>query len=143
MIFQLRIIQRAITDLQRYLTHKIAETRRLQEALAAVSGNFNHRQLALLQHAIKNPHAQYTVSSHAGSHNVVPQTARMDLHGLERRGLLHKVALKRAHAWIPAADLMDLLEPVQGSVGRHRLTRSGDRGATSTPLTPARAAYGT
>jgi Fic family protein len=136
-IFQLRIIQRAVTDLQRYLTHKVAETRRLQEALAAVSGKFNHRQLALLQHAIKNPRAQYTVNSHAGSHNVVPQTARMDLQGLERQGLLHKVALKRGHAWLPAADLMDLLEPAQGSVGRHRLTRSRGGGATTTPIPPA------
>jgi Fic family protein len=120
-IYQLRIIQRAIKDLQKYLMHKVAETRRLQESLAAVSGGFNHRQLALLQHAIKNPHAEYTVVSHAGSHNVVPQTARMDLQGLERQGLLVKDARKRGHVWRPASDLMDLLEPDQRPIGRHRL----------------------
>jgi Fic family protein len=119
-IHHLRIIQRAITDLQEYLTHKMAETRRLQESLAALSRNFNHRQLAVLQHAIKNPHAQYTVASHAGSHNVVSQTARMDLQGLEQQGLLTKIELKRGHAWRPAADLADLLEPAPGSTGRHR-----------------------
>jgi Fic family protein len=123
-LYHLRIIQRAITDLQAYLAHKVAETRHVQEALAAQSRNFNHRQLALLQHAIKNPHAQYTVVSHARSHNVVAQTARTDLQGLERQGLLQKVALKRGHAWEPAPDLMDLLEPPSGLTGRHRRARA-------------------
>jgi len=123
-LYHLRIIQRAIIDLQKYLAHKVAETRRVQEALAVQSRNFNHRQLAVLQHAINNPHAQYTVGSHARSHNVVPQTARMDLQGLERQGFLTKVTLKRGHAWEPAPDLMDLLEPVPGSIGRHRRLRS-------------------
>jgi Fic family protein len=120
-IHQLQIIQRAISDLQKYLAQKVAETRRLRESLAALSQNYNHRQLALLQHAIKNPHARYTVASHAGSHNVVAQTARMDLQELERQGLLIRLALKRGYAWTPAADLTDLLEPAVGSAGRHRL----------------------
>jgi Fic family protein len=119
-IFQLRIIQRAITDLQQYLAGKAADTKRLQESLMALSRQFNHRQLALLQHAIKNPHAQYTVVSHAGSHNIVAQTARIDLQRLEQQGLLTRSALKRGHAWIPSADLAEMLEPAHGSVGRHR-----------------------
>ncbi len=131
-IHQLRIIERAIRDLQEYLAHRVAETRRLQESLAALSRRFNHRQLALLQHATKNPHAQYTVASHAGSHNVVPQTARVDLQGLEQQGLLTRVALKRGHAWRPAADLTDLLEPPAGKAGRHRLVRPRSR----SPRTP-------
>lgn len=122
-IFELQIIQRAITDLQKYLMHKVAETRRVQEGLEALSRHFNHRQLALLQHAVKNPHAQYTVVSHARSHNVAAQTARVDLHGLEQQGLLTKVSLKRGYAWQPATDLADLLEPTRGNSGRHRRTR--------------------
>jgi Fic family protein len=128
-LYQLRIIQRAITDLQEYLANKVADTRRVEEVLIAQSRNFNHRQLALLQHAIRNPHAQYTVVSHARSHNVVSQTARTDLQGLERQGLLTRVALKRGHAWEPAPDLMDQLEPAPDSIGRHRrpgrLARTG------------------
>ena len=119
-IFQLRIIQRAIADLQQYLAGKAAETKRLQESLMALSRQFNHRQLALLQHAIKDPHAQYTVVSHAGSHNIVAQTARIDLQGLEQQGLLTRSALKRGHAWIPSSDLAEMLEPAHGSAGRHR-----------------------
>jgi Fic family protein len=121
LIHHLQIIQRAIHDLQEYLGQKVAETKRLQESVAALSRDFNYRQLALLQHAIKNPHARYTVASHARSHDVVTQTARMDLQSLERQGLLTMVATSRSHAWEPAPDLMDLLEPAD--TGRHRRPR--------------------
>jgi Fic family protein len=133
-IYQLQIIQRAISDLQKYLAQKVAETRRLRESLASLSQSYNHRQLALLQHAIKNPHARYTVASHAGSHNIVAQTARMDLQELERQGLLIKVALKRGHAWSPAEDLADLLEPAPGAVGRHRIARRRSRAAQASAI---------
>ena len=64
-LYQLGIIQRAITDLHEYLDRKVAEMRRLRNALAAMSRQFNHRQLALLEHAIrgkkkkKNPPPRY------------------------------------------------------------------------------------
>lgn len=104
-LYQLGVIQRAITDLHDYLSRKLAETQRLRRALSAMSPRFNHRQIALLEHAIKNPNAQYTVASHGRSHNVVAQTARTDLHALEREGLLARTSAARGHAWIPAADL--------------------------------------
>ena len=104
-LYQLGIIQRAIADLHEYLGRKVTETRHLQEALVALAGQLNHRQVALLEHAIKNPGARYTVVSHGGSHAVVAQTARTDLQGLEREGFLIRIASKRGYAWIPAEDL--------------------------------------
>jgi Fic family protein len=104
-LYQLGIIQRAIKDLHDYLTRKVAETQQLRKALMAMSRKFNYRQMALLEHAIKNPAAQYTVASHGRSHSVVPQTARMDLHALEREGLLLRTSSARSHAWAPATDL--------------------------------------
>ncbi len=104
-LYQLGIVERAIKDLHDYLGRKVAETQRLRKALKAMSRNFNYRQLALLEHAVKNPSAQYTVSSHSRSHNVVAQTARTDLHALELRGLLVRTTAARSHAWGPAADL--------------------------------------
>lgn len=131
-IYQLGIIQRAITDLQTYLARKVAESKRIQESLALLAGHFNYRQVALLGHAINNPHAQYTVQSHSRSHNVVPQTARMDLQQLERQGLLTRTTLKRGYAWTPAGDLHELLDPTPDSVGRHR--RRVRRKPTPRPL---------
>ncbi len=120
-IYQLGIIQRAITDLQSYLERKVAETKRIQESLTLLYRHFNYRQVALLGHAINNPHTQYTVQSHSRSHNVVAQTARTDLQELERSGLLNKIALKRGYAWTPVSGLRELLDPARGSVGRHRM----------------------
>jgi Fic family protein len=104
-LYQLDVIQRAITDLHDYLGRKLADTQQLRTALMAMAPRFNHRQMAVLEHAIKNPGAQYTVSSHGRSHNVVAQTARTDLQALEQEGLLARTSSARGHAWTPAADL--------------------------------------
>lgn len=127
-IYHLKIIMRAVADLQKYLTQKVADARRIQESLVAASRKFNLRQVALLQHAIKEPYAQFTVASHARSHNIVPQTARVDLQDLERQGLLVKIAQGRGHAWVPADDLPDLLQPASANVGRHRARRRASPG---------------
>lgn len=107
--FQLEILRRAITELHDYIQRKASETERLRRAIEGRVGEFNHRQLAVLQHAIRHPTARYTVTSHASSHNVVLQTARTDLRNLEDRGLVVKVAQGRGHAWTPVENLSDLL----------------------------------
>ena len=104
-LYQLSVIQRAIVDLHDYLGRKVAEAQQLRKKLTAMSRKFNYRQMALLEHAIKNPGAQYTVTSHGRSHNVVAQTARTDLRALEQEGLLIKTSSGRGHAWAPAIDL--------------------------------------
>ncbi len=104
-LYHLRITQRAITDLHDYLARKVAEGQQLREVLKAVSDRFNLRQLALLENAVKNPAARYTVASHGRSHGVVPQTARTDLRGLEQQGLLVRTSSGRGYAWAPAPDL--------------------------------------
>lgn len=123
LIYQLGIIQRAITDLQTYVEHKAADSRRIQDSLALLSRHLNYRQIALLGNATKNAHARYTVQSHSRSHNVVQQTARTDLQGLESQGFLIREAGRRGYAWIPAPDLPELLDPAQKSVGRHQRRR--------------------
>lgn len=132
LIFQLGIIQRAITDLHAYVDRKVAESKRIQEALTLLSSHLNYRQIALLGNAIKNPHARYTVQSHSRSHNVVTQTARTDLQDLESKGFLVKETERRGYVWTPAHKLSELLDPAQRSVGRHRrLTRRTRRSSPS------------
>jgi Fic family protein len=109
-LFQLKIMQRAITDLHEYLSRKVAEDQRLRETLRLISGTFNHRQLALLENALKNPSASYTVASHGRSHGIVAQTARTDLGALEKRGFLVKTTSGRGHAWEPVPELGYLLD---------------------------------
>ena len=111
-LYQLKIIQRAIDDLHDYLARKVAEDQMLRNTLRSMSGTFNHRQLALLENALKNPAARYTVASHGRSHGIVTQTARTDLRGLEQLGFLTRTSVGRGHAWEPAPDLARLLDRV-------------------------------
>jgi Fic family protein len=110
MLYQLKIIQRAITDLHDYLARKVAEDQRMREALRSMSGTFNHRQLALLENALKNPTARYTVVSHGRSHGIVAETARTDLRTLEQRGFLVRTTSGRGYAWEPVSGLDELLD---------------------------------
>lgn len=120
LVYQLAIIQRAMTDLQDYVERKVAESRRVQESLTSLSRHLNYRQIALLGNAVKNPSARFTVQSHSRSHNVVQQTARTDLQGLESQGFLVREPDKRGYAWLPADELSELLDPAHSSTGRHR-----------------------
>ena len=52
---------------------------------------FNHRQIALVRHALKHPGHRYTIASHRRSHNVVYQTARSDLLDLAKRKVRHHI----------------------------------------------------
>jgi len=110
LVYQLEVLQRAIADLNRYLDRKLGELRDMQRLLAAMPGEFNHRQLALLHHAVRNPGAAYTVVSHGTSHDVVRETARQDLMSLQARALLQKRRVGKAFVWTPAADLRRRLE---------------------------------
>ena len=104
-LYQLEIIQRAIADLHEYLGRKATEAQHLRKILKSMSRQFNYRQMALLEHALKNGGALYSVASHSRSHNVVAQTARTDLQALEQQGLLVRNIQARSHSWSPAADL--------------------------------------
>ena len=109
-IHQLEVIREAINDLHAYLKHR---SQRLQEASALIGNSplqkvLNHRQLALLQHALRRPGAEYTVKSHQGSHGVTYQTARTDLLKLsDGLHLLHKVKVGKKDAFIAPLDLAE------------------------------------
>lgn len=121
-VYQLRVIERAIAELHIYLAKKSQELREAQERIRALPGEFNYRQLALLEHAIKNPNAMgYSAKSHARSHNVTTETARSDLAALEHRGYLVQRKIGRRFIWLPAPDLPDLLPAPRDS---QRLTPS-------------------
>jgi Fic family protein len=108
-LYQLQVIQRAIKDLHTYLNRKVQEVREFQRSVATMPGEFNHRQIALLQNALRRADAYYTVQSHGNSHGIVRQTARQDLLDLERRGLLDRQIVGRKFVWRPAADLLERL----------------------------------
>lgn len=100
----LKVVRRAIADLQKYLQRKISEVRETESLLKRAT-QFNHRQLALLSHALRHPGMRYTIESHRRSHNVVYDTARTDLLGLEEYDLLKKTKRGRSYEFSAPSNL--------------------------------------
>lgn len=87
LVYQLEVMLRGIERLDEYLKRKISQVRKVEQSLRDAS-RFNHRQLALLGHALRHPGADYTIRSHQRSHDVAYATARADLLALAEARLL-------------------------------------------------------
>ena len=110
LVHQLKVIMSSIADLEEYLNRKIEQVHALENKLKN-AGQFNHRQLALLSHAIRGNSDGYTFRSHQTSHNIVRATARADLLSLEEHGLLFRGG-KRSGAIVfyPAEDIDERID---------------------------------
>ncbi|MGE0484392.1 MAG: Fic family protein [Gammaproteobacteria bacterium] len=86
---QIEVIGRAVDDLDAYIRGKVEQVEAVERILKRAN-DLNHRQIALLAHAIRHPRATYTVQSHRTSHAVVYATARADLLKLAELGLLEQ-----------------------------------------------------
>jgi Fic family protein len=79
-IHQADVIRESIANLHAYIDRKTQEVRESEGMLRG--GNYNHRQLALISHALRHPGAVYTVAGHQESHLTANETARKDILGL-------------------------------------------------------------
>ncbi|MGF1634468.1 MAG: Fic family protein [Phycisphaerae bacterium] len=104
LVYHLKVICQAIDELVLVLRQK---TKRLQDVEARLRGadGLNHRQVAILGHALRHAGAMYTAVSHQRSHNVTNQTARQDLLDLAARGLLDKRKRGRQFVFFPSPRL--------------------------------------
>ena len=113
LLHQLSTIRKSIVALHEYLARKTSEQKETEKLLSGspkLRTRFNHRQVALLTHALKNQGEGYRVDAHQRSHNVVYQTARNDLLDLESLGLLERQKQGNAYLFFAPDDLRDRLE---------------------------------
>lgn len=103
-VYHLDIIRRGIEAFYEYVERKTKRLRAIEDHLRGMVV-LNHRQRALIAHAVRNPRERYTIKSHQISHNVVYQTARTDLLDLERRGLLSSRKIGKTWHFTPVSDL--------------------------------------
>lgn len=103
-IQQLDVLEQAVDELTDYVERKSRVQHVLRRQLAG-RGDLNHRQLALLDHALRNPDALYTHASHANSHKKSIITARSDLLELVARGWLTKSRDGKRDVYQPVAGL--------------------------------------
>jgi Fic family protein len=104
LIAQTQVIRRAILELHAYIERKKEETHHAELRMRALD-LFNHRQVAIIRHALKHPGQRYTFTSHQQSHNIVYQTARTDLLELGEKGVLEQRKKSRQIFFIAPADL--------------------------------------
>jgi len=112
-IHQLQVIQRAIEQLHAYLARKTQELKSAVQLLekTKLEGVLNHRQLALLENALKEPNAIYRIREHQNVHRIAYQTARTDLLMMsDELNLLHKVKDGKTFIFLSPPDLRQRLE---------------------------------
>ena len=107
-IYQLKVIERAIDSLRKYLARKTTEIAETKQLLHSVSG-LNHRQLSIIGDALNDPNQTFTIGGQAQLHRVVYQSARTDLLALEKLGLLSKTKAGKKFEFHATADLQDRL----------------------------------
>ena len=78
----------------------------------------NHRQVALLDHALKHPDATYTIEGHRRSHDISYATARADLLGLADLALLDQAKVGREFVFFSFPDLRLRLTDLAKKRGR-------------------------
>ncbi len=106
LIHQSEVICRAIENLHHYIDQKSREWRST-EALLRNASALNHRQQALIGHALRHPGTRYTVEGHRRSHGTALQTARTDLKELHRMGWLELTKVGKALTFFAPADLAE------------------------------------
>jgi Fic family protein len=109
LLYQVEVIERAIDQLQGHLRRQIKEIQTVERLLKG-SAEFNHRQLAVLGGALRNPDESYSFATHATSYDVTHETARTDLTMLAERGLLEKRRMGRRFSFIAPTDLAERLK---------------------------------
>jgi Fic family protein len=109
-LYHLDVIRRAIDDLDSYLGRKVKDLQQTRVLLSATTGEYNHRQVALLELALRDASSTYSVQSHAVSHNVSQETARQDLVDLAERGLLTRRRQGKKYIWTPAEELSERIK---------------------------------
>jgi Fic family protein len=105
-VYQLEVLLRALAELEDYIERKVSQIRAVERRLHGQSV-YNHRQLALLGHALRHPGARYTIKSHRTSHNVAYATARQDLLSLADDKLLLQRRVGRKTLEFVAPDDLD------------------------------------
>ncbi len=112
--YHLQVIEKSIDELHDYIKRK---TKHIQQTEARLRGIeiLNHRQRALIGHALRHPQQRYTIESHKNSHNVVYQTARSDLLNLRDRGLLKAMKIGREWSFTAVTNLENYLAELASS----------------------------
>lgn len=103
-IHQAETIRRALKELHDYVARKSSETRACLAALQK-HPELNHRQQALIAHAVRHPGFAYNIAGHGTRHAITYATARADLLKLAGQKFLEHRKIGRAFVFVAPKDL--------------------------------------
>jgi Fic family protein len=109
---QLDVLLKAIEGVHQYIARKQREhtdAAALLKPGSKLARQLNHRQRELLLNALKNPGKPFTIEVHRRTHDVVYETARSDLLGLMKAGLMKQYRQGNAYVFVARPDLADKL----------------------------------
>mgnify|MGYP003392623731 CR=1 FL=1 len=115
-IHQLEVIKKAINALHEHLEKKAAQLHTIEKRLdgSVLQGQLNHRQLAILRHALDHPNAIYSIQEHQSAHKISYQTARTDLLKLaDQFKILNKRKYGSSFVFVAPPDLGQKLDDVE------------------------------
>lgn len=108
LIHQLSVIERAADQLQEYIARQTRRAAAVAQALKEIRG-LNKRQEVVLERALRQQDAEFTVAGHEIEYRVSYGSARSDLIDLVDRGLLIRQRTGKKFVFRPAPDLPDRL----------------------------------
>lgn len=107
---QLETISKSIESLYEYLDRKTKDlhaSRRLLNASKKLREVLNHRQLSVMNHALRQPQDSFTIDIHKREQQISYQTARTDLEELAELGLLEKSKISRMFVYTAPENLQE------------------------------------
>jgi Fic family protein len=110
LLAQAEVMRNAVSELHQYIQRKTDETRQMETQLQSIEW-FNHRQVEVIQHALKHPGHKYVIAAHQKAQDVAYQTARTDLMRLAERGILEQRKRGKQMVFVSPADLAARLRP--------------------------------
>lgn len=111
-VHQTKVICSAIEELHAYIERKTREVQEAHQQLRALD-LFNHRQVAVVRHALNHPYQTYLIESHQQSHDVAYQTARSDLLDLAEKGILVLKRRGRKFVFTVPESLSEILRELE------------------------------
>jgi Fic family protein len=112
-IHQAEIIRKALKELHDYVARKSSETRECLHALEK-HPELNHRQQALIGHAIRHPGFIYKIASHQARQGITYATARSDLIKLALANLFEQKKQGRSFIFVAPKNLESRLQSKSG-----------------------------
>ena len=113
--YHLHVLEQAFNELQQYIKRKTDLQKQAAQFLRL--GDINPRQAEIIRLFHDNPHEVITVKDMQAKFSITPTTAKSDISGLVKRGILEEIALNKVkRGYIKGAAFDKLTENRKGDI---------------------------